>query len=100
MARKPTQTVKLNLRFPNALRRVLTREAEKHRRSLNSEIVERLYRSLQGSSNDQSELIAQALLRDLDQGVLAKMYESMKEDDEGDRWADFQREFELEESEK
>jgi Arc-like DNA binding domain len=88
---------KLNLRFPEVLRRVLTREAKKHRRSLNSEIVERLYRSLQGTSNDQSELIAQALLRDLDHGVLAKMYEAMKESDEEDRLADFQREFELEE---
>ena len=54
------------------------REAKGHRRSLNSEIVERLYRSLQGAGDDQIELIAQALLRDLNPDVLVKMYESMK----------------------
>ena len=97
MARKRRDTVKLNLRFPEALRRQLTREAKGHRRSLNSEIVERLYRSLQGAGDDQSELIAQALLRDLNPDVLAEMYESMKESDESDQLADFQREFELEE---
>jgi hypothetical protein len=100
MARKPRETVKLNLRLPEALRRVLTREAKRRRRSLNSEIVERLYHSLRGLGDDPSELIAQALLRDLDPGVLDKMYASMKEADEGDQLADFQREWELEEGGK
>jgi plasmid stability protein len=39
MARKPTDTVQLKLRFPEALRRRLEREANKHGRSLNSEIL-------------------------------------------------------------
>jgi hypothetical protein len=39
MARKPTDTVQLKLRFPEALRRRLEREAKRHGRSLNSEIL-------------------------------------------------------------
>jgi hypothetical protein len=97
MSRKSIEMAKLNLRFPEVLRRILAREAKKHRRSLNSEIVERLYRSLQGATNDQSELVAQVLLRDLDDGVLASMYELMKASDDEERLGDYQREFEQEE---
>jgi Arc-like DNA binding domain len=46
MARNPTDTVKLQLRFHEALRRRLAREAKKHDRSLNAEIVHRLEQSL------------------------------------------------------
>jgi Arc-like DNA binding domain len=46
MARKPTDTVKLQLRFHEALRRRLAQEAKKHDRSLNAEIVHRLEQSL------------------------------------------------------
>jgi hypothetical protein len=46
MARKPTATVKLQLRFHEALRRRLAQEAKKHDRSLNAEIVHRLEQSL------------------------------------------------------
>ena len=46
MARKPTDTVKLQLRFHEALRRRLAQEAKRHDRSLNAEIVHRLEQSL------------------------------------------------------
>jgi hypothetical protein len=46
MARKPTDTVKLQLRFHEVLRRRLAQEAKKHDRSLNAEIVHRLEQSL------------------------------------------------------
>jgi hypothetical protein len=46
MARKPTDTIKLQLRFHEALRRRLAQEAKKHDRSLNAEIVHRLEQSL------------------------------------------------------
>ena len=39
MARKPSDTVQLKLRFPEALRRRLEREARRHGQSLNREIV-------------------------------------------------------------
>ena len=45
MAWKPTDTVHLNLRYPEALRRRLERAANNSRRSLNTEIVERLEQS-------------------------------------------------------
>src|SRR5262245_22041426 len=46
MARKPTDIVKLQLRFHEALRRRLAQEAKRHDRSLNAEIVHRLEQSL------------------------------------------------------
>jgi hypothetical protein len=45
MARKPTDTVQLNLRFSEALRRRLEREAERNDRSMNAEIIDRLEQS-------------------------------------------------------
>jgi hypothetical protein len=39
MARKPSDTVQLKLRFSETLRRRLAREARRHGQSLNSEIV-------------------------------------------------------------
>ena len=45
MAWKPTDTVHLNLRYPEALRRRLERAAKNSGRSLNTEIVERLEQS-------------------------------------------------------
>jgi hypothetical protein len=46
MARKPTDTVALQVRLPEALRRKLAHEAEKSERSLNSEILWRLGQTL------------------------------------------------------
>lgn len=73
MARKPTDTIKLNLRFPEALRRQLEREANKEGRSLNTEIVERLYRSLR-QDDKQTDIVAQYLFSALqDEGVLDRI---------------------------
>ena len=46
MARKGTDTINLRLRMPEALRKTLAMEAEKANRSLNSEILWRLGRTL------------------------------------------------------
>ena len=59
MARKPTDTVQLKLRFSEALRRRLEREAARQDRSLNSEIISRLEQSFQ--KRDESELTASTL---------------------------------------
>ena len=45
MARKPTDMVQLKLRFPEAVRRRLEREAKRNNRSMNTEIVHRLRRT-------------------------------------------------------
>ena len=45
MARKPTDTAHLNLRYPEALRRRLEQAAKDSRRSMNTEIVARLEQS-------------------------------------------------------
>ncbi|MFA5952760.1 MAG: Arc family DNA-binding protein [Hyphomicrobium sp.] len=42
MARKLSETVKLNLRFSEELRRKLEKAAERHNQSMNLEIIERL----------------------------------------------------------
>jgi hypothetical protein len=78
VARKPTDTVKLNLRFPEALRRRLEREARAQNRSLNTEIVERLYRSFE-QSRDRINLIAEALLSELDHKIINRMLELIDE---------------------
>jgi hypothetical protein len=46
MARKPNDTVALQVRLPDGLRRKLAQAADKNARSLNSEIVWRLGQSL------------------------------------------------------
>jgi hypothetical protein len=51
MARKPTDIIKLNLRFPEALRRQLERAAADNNRSLNTEIISRLETSFQPSES-------------------------------------------------
>lgn len=58
MVRKPTDTVQLKLRFSEALRRRLEREAQRQDRSLNSEIVSRLDQSFRKSED--GDLIADA----------------------------------------
>jgi hypothetical protein len=45
VARKPTDTVKLQLRLPEALRRRLERLAARNERSMNAEIIHRLQRT-------------------------------------------------------
>jgi hypothetical protein len=55
MARKPTDTIALQVRMPEAIRRHLASEAEKAQRSLNSEILWRLNQTL---SQEWREFIA------------------------------------------
>jgi hypothetical protein len=59
MARKPIDTVQLKLRFSEALRRRLEREAKKQERSLNAEIVTRLEQSFRKS--EEAELVSDTL---------------------------------------
>ena len=54
MARKPSESVQLKLRFSDALRRQLERAASAGDRSMNSEIVRRLERSFR---TEQSNLL-------------------------------------------
>jgi len=52
MARKPTDTVQLKLRFPEALRRRLEPAATTTDRSMNAEIISRLKQSFERQDND------------------------------------------------
>ena len=57
MARKPTETVQLKLRFPEKLRRRIEAAADKNERSMNAEIVHRLEQSFERDGRE-------ALIRD------------------------------------
>jgi hypothetical protein len=59
VARKPTDTVQLKLRFSEALRRRLERKAKRQERSLNAEIIGRLDESFQ--KEREAESIADVL---------------------------------------
>jgi hypothetical protein len=61
MARKLTDTVKLQLRFSESLRRLLEREAARNNRSMNTEIVHRLQLSIHKSQDSMTELAKMAL---------------------------------------
>jgi hypothetical protein len=69
--RKPTDTVQLNLRFSERLRRRLAREAKQRNCSLNTEIVARLEESLRSQSFHPN--VANALLVGLDEAVVDQM---------------------------
>ena len=56
MARKPTDEVQLKLRFSEALRRRLEREAARNNRSMNTEIIHRLEESFRQHEINQSVL--------------------------------------------
>jgi predicted ArsR family transcriptional regulator len=77
MARKPTDTVQLKLRFPEALRRRLVREAARRGQSLNGYIVRILEAAFQQSDSVQQR--AQAIAEALgDEIVKATVEEAMK----------------------
>src|SRR5262249_33821852 len=61
MARKPTDTVQLKLRFPEALRRRISAKAKKNRLSMNTEIIHRLIDSLDGEEYFAKESLEAAL---------------------------------------
>lgn len=58
MTRKPYQTVQLKLRFPEKLRLRIQSAAERSKRSMNSEIVQRLEKSFE--KDDLAALVASA----------------------------------------
>ncbi|HEV3147216.1 MAG TPA: Arc family DNA-binding protein [Chthoniobacterales bacterium] len=62
MARKPSDPVKLNLRFTEALRSRLEKQATKNNRSLNEEIIRRLEESFKREDlEDFAERLAEKL---------------------------------------
>jgi hypothetical protein len=74
MARKPTDTVQLKLRFPEALRRRLVREAARQGQSLNGYIVRILEAAFQQSDSVQqrAQAIAEALGDEIVDAVVEK----------------------------
>jgi hypothetical protein len=72
VARKPTDTVQLKVRLPEALRRDMEYAAARNNRSMNAEIVARLGRSLR-EDEDKIEGAAEALLAGLDPAIVDKM---------------------------
>jgi hypothetical protein len=58
MARKLTNTVQLNLRFSEALRRRLEREADRNDRSMNAEIIHRLEQSFRAPELTDAVVVA------------------------------------------
>ena len=77
--RQLTDEVQLKLRFSEALRLRLAREAKRGKRSLNAEIIERLDQSLLNQSGDLATRAAKALLTSLDPSILAKLVELVQE---------------------
>jgi len=77
--RKLTDQVRLKLRLSEALRRRLVREANRHKRSLNTEIIERLDQSLLSQSGDLDTDTAKALFASLKPAIAAKLVELVME---------------------
>jgi hypothetical protein len=94
MARKPTDTVQLKLRFPEALRRRLVREAKRRGESLNGYIVRVLEEAFQESDDIQRR--AQAIAEALGDQIVNAIVEQAKKDEAADLLADFQPERERE----
>jgi hypothetical protein len=76
MARKPTDTVQLKLRFPEALRRRLVREATRRGESLNGYIVRTLEEAFQQSDSVQQS--AQAIAKALGDEIVDAVVEKAK----------------------
>jgi hypothetical protein len=72
MARKPSDPVKLNLRFNEALRANLEKQAVKNNRSMNEEIVRRLEESFHREE-------IRALVEKLAQDVTVQVTEVIKQ---------------------
>jgi non-homologous end joining protein Ku len=84
MARKPTETVQLKLRFPERLRRRIEQAAERNRHSMNAEIVERLEQSFQKEDElDRDTKLAQKAA-DATVSTLVRLIEP--KEDWRDRW--------------
>ena len=70
MAKKPSDPVKLNLRFTEALRSRLEKQATKNNRSLNEEIIRRLEGSFK---REDLEEFAERLAEKLGSSVTVKL---------------------------
>jgi macrodomain Ter protein organizer (MatP/YcbG family) len=90
MARKPTDTVQLKLRFPEALRRRLVREAKRRGESLNGYIVRVLEEAFQQSDDVQQR--AQAIAEALGDQIVNAIVEQARKEEAEDQLADHQRE--------
>jgi hypothetical protein len=82
MARKPSDTVQLKLRFPEALRRRLEREAKRHGQSLNSEIVSILEGAFRKSDevHDRAKAIAEALGEEIVHAIVEQAKQAERDD--------------------
>jgi hypothetical protein len=98
MARKPTDTVQLKLRFPEALRRRLVREATRRGQSLNGYIVRILEEAFEQSDSVQQR--AQAIAEALGDEIVSAIVEAAKKAEIEDLLAEAQREEELIQREK
>jgi predicted HicB family RNase H-like nuclease len=98
MARKPTDTVQLKLRFPEALRRRLVREATRRGQSLNGYIVRILEEAFQQS--DSVHQRAQAIAEALGDEIVNAIVEEAKKEQIENLLAEAQREEELIQREK
>jgi plasmid stability protein len=90
VARKPSDTVQLKLRFPEALRRRLEREAKRHGRSLNSEILAILEDAFRKS--DDVHQRAMAIAAALGDEIVEAIVEQAKKVEAEELLADSQRE--------
>src|SRR5262249_20560280 len=88
MARKPTDTVQLKLRFPEALRRKLVRQAARQGQSLNGYIVRILEAAFQQSDSVQqrAQAIAEALGDEIVNAVVKGAKEWTEEMKEAPEW--------------
>src|SRR5215831_13641256 len=93
MARKPTDTVQLKLRFPEALRRRLVREATRRGQSLNGYIVRILEKAFEQSDSVQER--AQAIAEALGDEIVEAIVEEAKRVEAEESLAEAQREDEL-----
>jgi len=93
MARKPTDTVQLKLRFPEALRRRLVREATRRGQSLNGYIVRILEKAFEQSDSVQER--AQAIVEALGDEIVEAIVEEAKRVEAEESLAEAQREDEL-----
>jgi hypothetical protein len=74
VARKPTDTAHLNLRYPEALRRRLERAGKNNGRSLNSEIVHRLEHSFRREDSEPlQDVVLEGMLK-----VIGVVYEVVR----------------------
>jgi hypothetical protein len=87
MKRKPSDMVQLKLRFPEALRRRLEREAKRRGLSLNAEIVRILERAYQQSDDMQSR--AKAIANALGSEIVNAIVEQAKKQ-KAEAWAEEQ----------